>query len=115
MYNYCLYFSAPVNSYRLVKSTSPNNIIDENGLVLTTAVSVDADLIGGSLAPLAPGSTQTVTINLRRPTGPQSPPLYFTLLLKEGATLPSFINVVDHQGTLAEVIMVHTDQIGFET
>jgi len=36
--------------------------------------------------------------------------LYFTLLLKEGATLPSFINVVDPQGTLADVIMVHTDQ-----
>jgi hypothetical protein len=36
--------------------------------------------------------------------------VYFTLLLKEGATLPSFINVVDHEGTLAEVIMVHTDQ-----
>ncbi len=36
--------------------------------------------------------------------------LYFTLLLKEGAALPSFINVVDPQGTLADVIMVHTDQ-----
>lgn len=68
-----------MTSYRLVKSTSPNDIIDENGLVNSAATSVDADVTSGSLTPLAPGSAQSVTINLRREAGPQSPPLYFTI------------------------------------
>ena len=68
-----------MTSYRLAKGTSSNDIIDENGLVNSAATSVDADVTSGSLTPSAPGSAQSVTVNLRRAAGPQSPPLYFTI------------------------------------
>lgn len=75
-----IYFIARIDSYRLVYSTSPNDIIDENGFVDANSVRVnETDVISGSLTPLDPGSAQIVTINLHRTPEVNPPPLYFTI------------------------------------
>jgi len=73
-------FTARVNSYRLAYSTSPNDIIDENGFVHAYSVIVnETDVTSGSLNPLASGSSQISTINLHRTHEVDPLPVYFTI------------------------------------
>ncbi len=80
-------FADSVTSYRLVYSTSVNDIIDENGFIPTPLPSSVilaniTDLLEGTLLwPLTPGCSQDVTIALRKPPGTSTLlfPLYFTI------------------------------------
>lgn len=75
-----LYFTEPVASYRLVQSVYSTAIIDELGEIPVTAPEISAsDVLDGSLMPLPPGTSQSITVKLVRTPAGSPPPLYFTI------------------------------------
>ena len=72
------WFTVSVASYRLVYSIYPSDIINEDGEIPTSAVSVlKSDIVEGSLDPLLPYLRHIVTIKLIRESSP--PTMYFTI------------------------------------
>ena len=84
-----------VASYRLVYSTSSTTIINEAGVIPPGATSfTPSDVLDGSLLPMTPYETQTVTVSLvRNETSPL--PFYFTIASKGTNGVGCFLNYFD--------------------
>ena len=84
-----------VASYRLVFSTSSTTIINEAGVIPPGATSfTPSDVLDGSLLPMTPYETQTVTVSLvRNETSPL--PFYFTIASKGTNGVGCFLNYFD--------------------
>ena len=84
-----------VASYRLVYSTSSTTIINEAGVIPPGATSfTPSDVLDGSLLPMTPYETQTVTVSLVR-NETSSLPFYFTIASKGTNGVGCFLNYFD--------------------